>query len=78
MKLIFAGLAALCLVATLVLFFVANRVDHLRRVKGWNGLPFEKSQYSASKKQSRWLRTACVVLLAVAFIAVYGFFVFGQ
>ncbi len=74
---IFAAIVVLCLVATIVLFFVANRVDYLRRVKGWNGTPFGKSEYSASKKQSRLLRTTCFVLLAVAGIAAYGYFVFG-
>jgi len=78
MKVIFAALAALCLLTTLILFFVANRVDYMRRVKGWNGVPFEKSQYSSSKKQSRLLRTICFVLLGVAGVAVYGYFVFGQ
>ena len=78
MKVIFAALAALCLLTTLVLFFVANRVDYQRRVKGWNGVLFEKSQYSSSKKQSRLLRTICFVLLGVAGVAVYGYFVFGQ
>ena len=77
MKMIFAAIIALCLVATIVLFFVANRVDYLRRVKGWNGTPFGKSEYSASKKQSRLMRTTCFVLLAVAGLAVYGYFVFG-
>jgi len=77
MKVIFAAIIALCLLATLVLFFLANSVDYKRRVKGWNGEPFEKSQYSASKKRSRFMRTACLVLLGVAGVAVYGFFVFG-
>ena len=74
---VFAAIIAVCLVAMIVLFFVANRVDYLRRVKGWNGTPFEKSQYSASKKQSRLMRTACFVLLGVAGVAAYGYFVFG-
>ena len=77
MKMIFAAIIALCLITTVVLFFVANRVDYLRRVKGWNGIPFEKSQYSSSKKQSRFLRTTCIVLLGVAGVALYGFVVFG-
>ena len=77
MKLIFAAIIALCLLTTIVLFFVANRVDYLRRVKGWNGTKFAKSEYSASKKQSRFLRMTCFVLLGVAGLAVYGFFVFG-
>ena len=77
MKVIFAAITALCLLATIVLFFVANRVDYKRRVKGWNGEPFEKSQYSASKKTSRFMRTTCFVLLGVAGVAVYGYFVFG-
>ena len=77
MKMIFAAIVALCLVATIVLFFVANRVDYLRRVKGWNGTPFGKSEYSASKKQSRLMRTTCFVLLGVAGLAAYGYFVFG-
>ncbi len=76
MKTIFEAVIALSLLTTVVLFFVANRVDHLRRIKGWNGVPFEKSQYSASKKQSRLLRTTCLVLLGVAALAAYGFFVF--
>ncbi len=77
MKIIFEAIIALCLLATVVLFFVANRVDHLRRVKGWNGTKFGKSEYSTSKKQSRFLRTTCLVLLAVAGVAAYGYFVFG-
>ncbi len=77
MKLIFAAIVALCLLTTIVLFFVANRVDYLRRVKGWNGVPFGKTEYSASKKQSRFLRTACFVLLGAAGLAAYGYFVFG-
>ena len=76
MKIIFAAIIALCLITTAVLFLVANRVDYMRRVKGWNGIPFEKSQYS-SKKQSRSLRGICLVLLAVAAVAAYGYFVFG-
>ncbi len=74
---IFAAIVALCLLATIVLFFVANRVDYLRRVKGWNGTPFGKSEYSASKKQSRFMRTTCFVLLGLACMAAYGYFVFG-
>lgn len=77
MKIIFAAIVALCLLTTIVLFFVANRVDYLRRVKGWNGIKFGKSEYSASKKQSRFLRTTCFVLLGVAGLAAYGYFVFG-
>ncbi len=77
MKLIFEAIIALCLLATVVLYFVANSVDNKRRIKGWNGDKFEKSQYSASKKRSRFLRTTCFVLLGVAGVAVYGFFVFG-
>ena len=77
MKMIFAAIIALCLVATIVLFFVANRVDHLRRIKGWNGTPFSKAEYSGSKRTSRLLRMSCVVLLGVAGLAFYGFVVFG-
>lgn len=77
MKIIFAAIIALCLLATIILFFVANRVDYLRRVKGWNGTKFGKSEYSSSKKQSRFLRTTCFVLLGVAALAAYGYFVFG-
>ena len=77
MKPVFEAIIALCLLTTVVLFFMANRVDHLRRVKGWNGTPFGKTEYSASKKQSRWMRTTCLVLLGVAGLAVYGYFVFG-
>jgi len=77
MKILFAMIIAGSLMATLVSFFAANRVDHLRRMKGWNGVPFEKTEYSASKKQSRVLRNACIVLLGVAGVATYGYFVFG-
>jgi hypothetical protein len=77
MKVIFAAIAALCVLTTIVLFFVANSVDHKRRIKGWNGEKFEKSQYSASKKTSRFMRTTCFVLLGIAGVAVYGYFVFG-
>ena len=77
MKIIFAAIIALCLVATIVLFFVANRVDYLRRVKGWNGTPFGKAEYSGSKRTSRLLRAICFVLLGIAGLATYGFFVFG-
>lgn len=77
MKIIFAAIVALCLLTAIVLFFVANRVDHVRRVKGWNGTKFGTSEYSASKKQSRFLRTTCFVLLGVAVLAAYGYFVFG-
>ena len=77
MKPVFEAIVALCLLATAVLFVMANRVDYLRRVKGWNGTPFGKTEYSASKKQSRRLRTTCFVLLAVAGLAAYGYFVFG-
>jgi len=77
MKMIFAAIVALCLVAITVLFFVANRVDYLRRVKGWNGTPFGKSEYSASKKQSRLMRTTCFILIGIAVLALYGFVFFG-
>jgi hypothetical protein len=77
MKIIFATIIAVSLVATLVLFFAANRVDHLRRLKGWNGVPFGKTEYSASRRQSRLLRSLCLVLLGTAAVAVYGYFVFG-
>ena len=74
---IFAAIVALCLLAIVVLFFVANRVDYKRRVKGWNGTPFSKAEYSGSKRQSRLMRTTCFVLLGVAGLATYGYFVFG-
>ena len=77
MKLIFAAIMGLSLLTTVVLYFVANRVDYLRRVKGWNGTKFGKSEYSGSKKQSRFLRTTCFVLIGVAGLAAYGYFVFG-
>jgi predicted PurR-regulated permease PerM len=77
MKMIFAAIIAFCLVVTIVLFFVANRVDYKRRVKGWNGTPFSKAEYSGSKRTSRLLRTSCLVLLAVAALAFYGFLFFG-
>jgi len=76
MKPVFEAIVALSLLATVVMFFLANRVDHMRRIKAWNGVPFEKSQYSASKKQSRLLRTACLVLLGVAGVGAYCFVVF--
>jgi len=76
MRPLFELIIVLCMVAIVVMFFMANRVDHLRRVKAWNGIPFDKSQYSASKKQSRMLRSACLACLAVAGVAVYCFFVF--
>jgi uncharacterized membrane protein YjgN (DUF898 family) len=77
MKVIFAAVIALSLVTTVALYFLANRVDYLRRVKGWNGTKFGKSEYSTSKKQSRFIRTTCFVLLGVAGLAAYGYFVFG-
>lgn len=77
MKIIFATIIAGSLMATLVLFFAANRVDHVRRMKGWNGVPFAKAEYSTSRRQSRRLRQVCVVLLGVAGLGVYGYFVFG-
>ncbi len=75
MRPIFEAIIALSVMVTVVLFFLANRVDHQRRIKAWNGVPFDKSQYSASKKQSRLLRTTCVALLGVAAVAAYCFFV---
>lgn len=74
MKIIFAGIVALCLVTALGLFFLANHVDYKRRLKGWNGLPYHRTEYTSSKKLSRSLRTTCIVLLGVAGIATYGFF----
>ncbi len=60
-----------------MLTLVRGSLPYLRRVKGWNGTPFGKSEYSASKKQSRLLRTTCFVLLGLAGMAAYGYFVFG-
>ncbi len=77
MKTICAVIIVLCVVTTLVLFIAANRVDYQRRLKGWNGVPYHKFEYTNSKKLSRFLRTTCIVLLSVAGIATYGFFVFG-
>ncbi len=77
MKMIFVAIIALCLLAMLVLFLVANRVDYKRRVKGWNGTPFSKAEYSGSKRTSRLLRVTCLVLIGVAVLAVYGFVFFG-